>query len=196
MISLLTVSVSACFDTSQHKTNQLTLKDRIGMVIMTKYGVHSDGTVLSTGLENIEFELYKVSDGEDIKLGVTLTTDASDLIKVDGLTDGNYYFKELDPAPGYEFELDESGNPFRKHPFTIDVTKDHGLVQMQVKNVRSEGSFSIEKKVIMSENSNPEDYQDIEFEFKVYINEKIDDPSAVDNTIYPYTLQDGSVHEI
>lgn len=77
------------------------------MVIMTKYGVHSDGPVLSTGLENVEFELYKVSDGEDIKLGMTLATDASGLIKVDGLTGSNYYFNELDPAPGFEFELNE-----------------------------------------------------------------------------------------
>ena len=74
-------------------------------------------------LAGAEFELYKeVTDGDDIKIGETLTTDEDGKITATDLEEGDYYFVEITPPKGYMIVRDENGDPVH---YTFSIGPDN-----------------------------------------------------------------------
>lgn len=84
--------------------------------------VDQDGKLLS----GVEFELYKVVQDKEEKVGDKYTTDANGKIAVNNLEYGNYKFVEIKPLEGYE-KL--------KEPVTFTI-KGSELISLEVKNTK------------------------------------------------------------
>lgn len=92
-----------------------------------------------------DFHLY---DSEGTQVGGIFTADEDGKINVT-LPPGDYYFEEWDPAPWHSFDLDESGVPIKKYPFTVseeDVNSEDP-VKVTAYNPRLIGSLAVTKTV-------------------------------------------------
>ncbi|MBR5796008.1 MAG: hypothetical protein IKY26_07665, partial [Erysipelotrichaceae bacterium] len=93
-------------------------------------------------LANAEFTLY---DSRGYAIGI-YTTNEDGYLKVEGLSEGSYYFIETKAPAGYEAELDEDGTT-KHYPFTIGLNGTTEVVRanITVSNDKKLGSVSLVK---------------------------------------------------
>lgn len=195
-VLLVTTSVSAWNDLTQHKTNTFETLNSNNNVVLTKRGYDTNSTLVDEMLSDAKFELYKVGD-PDIKIGNTYITNEFGEIWVLGLDYGDYYFVEIESPHGYTFDRDDEGEYITKYPFTIVDEETDQPVHVDVVNIRSDSNLEIEKELVNKDGSPLNDYQkELQFTFRVTFGEKINDPNFVDNTDYEYSVNGGTTQTI
>ncbi|MDR1927216.1 MAG: hypothetical protein LBQ33_01085, partial [Oscillospiraceae bacterium] len=189
LFSAVMTGTLAWQDISQHKTNEfrgagdVTLPDR-GSVVLHKYekaavvenpdgenqGEDENGGGAPTPpapLRGVRFALIRRNaDGSETQMGYYLTGNDG-AIQVDGLEPGDYYFLELRPPFGYDYDLDDNGEPVRRYPFTIRAGSQEA-VQVTAYNRRRTGQVHITKTVEnLSGEALSEEQREIAFTFTV-----------------------------
>jgi len=118
-----------------------------GSVELVKYERDLSGNTTDTTIPEAEFHLYKLADNpeqSDTQIGGRYFTDENGKITVNSLQPGNYYFKEITPAPNWIFDKD-GDNTIDTYPFTITVGKTTEVVTAY--NIRLTASLTIIKTV-------------------------------------------------
>lgn len=100
-----------------------------------------DGTLTQTPIPGAAFYLF-TQEGEQI--GGRYVSDENGNILVQ-LPYGSYYFEEIDPSPGYDFDR-ENGEKKTRYPFTITGSQE-GVMTVPVYNVPLQGALTIRKLV-------------------------------------------------
>ena len=101
----------------------------------------ADGTLTEIAVPEAVFSLF-TEDGKQI--GSLYHTDKNGKIKVE-LPPGSYYFEEISPPLGYDFDT-ESGKPKTRYPFKV-TGEEIEAVQVKAYNLRHQGTLSVQKQV-------------------------------------------------
>lgn len=142
----------------------------------------TDGTLTENPLSGVRFYLY-AEDGT--RIGGIYTTDELGKIAV-SLPEGKYFFEEIAPKYGYDYDKNEDGTAITQYWFT--VTKSEEQLVIRVYNVRKTGSLTIEKWVQNADGSElTEDQIAQEFTFKVTFS---------DGGTYSYRIDGGELQSI
>lgn len=192
LITLSSLSaLSAWTDNTQHKSNQFTSSSYTNTVILTKRGINESGNLVSTGIKNVPFDLYKVEENENVWLQRYYTQD-NGVIMIQSLVPGSYYFEEVNPPLGYDYLKDYEGKDITKFPFTIENKEYTEAIYLDIDNVQNDIMLNVSKEVKNSDATEltPEQLEQ-SFIFHVYFGEKIFNPDFKDDTNYTYTI-DGS----
>ena len=148
MVSATMTGTLAWHDYSQHKSNEfwgmgLTQEER-GQAVLEKLDKETNEP-----LQGAVFELYKVAaEGDDTLVG-SFTTGEDGKIRVEGLTEGSYYWLETDPSFGYTYDKDIEGLDIKKYPFELAVGEDGAITPVTVRayNERQKADLTITKRV-------------------------------------------------
>jgi len=135
-------------DFTQSKTNVFRGTIAKTSVTLHKYEMDENGIISAVPVRGAEFELYMLSaDGTDKKIGGTYTTNESGKITVEKLNSGTFKFLETKPGYGYDYVLDDKGNPITKYSFTINADDSLGqaMVEVDAYNRRLTNSLEVEK---------------------------------------------------
>ena len=181
---IMFISLSAWNDTSQHKTNNFNIKGAKGRVVLQKFGRNE--FEVDDVLEDAIFELYRVGDPDE-KIGDIYKTNEFGEIVVNNLSIGDYYFLEVQPPEGYDYDFDDLGI-IKEYPFSI--TEDNLHVLVNAYNIPIAFNLTVEK-IVSNESGIPlSDVQkELDFEFKVFFDSeekffyrKNDDPVEYEYT--------------
>lgn len=181
---IMFISVSAWNDTSQHKTNNFNIKGVKGRVVLQKFGRNE--FEVDDVLEDAIFELYRVGDPDE-KIGNIYKTNEFGEIVVNNLSIGDYYFLEVQPPEGYDYDYDDLGI-IKEYPFSINEDNLHVVVNAY--NIPIAFNLTVEK-IVSNESGVPlSDVQkELDFEFKIYFDSeekffyrKNDDPVEYEYT--------------
>jgi len=150
-------------DFSQSKTN-----DFRGTVGKSSVLLHKKEKDTNNTVANAQFKLFReLSDGSYEQIGGFYTTDSKGQIKVNGLSIGNYYFEEIDPSYGYDFDV-ENNVPITKYHFVITAEDADAIVEVDAYNLREQSALEITKIVEAAEGQTlPVGWENQEFTFTV-----------------------------
>jgi len=144
--SAMITGTLALTDYSQHATNRFEAVNVPYLVQLHKYEKNIHGSETTARVAGAEFYLYKVSEPDDIQIGVRYTTDSAGKIKIDDIDPGDYYF--LETNPGYAYAFDENdGVRIDRYSFTIEKGTENIHV-VHAFNRRISGSLTISKEVV------------------------------------------------
>ncbi len=110
-------------------------------VELVKLEKRADGTATENPIPGAEFFLF-TAGGKQI--GGRYLTDELGKIAVT-LEPGEYYFQETYPSFDYDFDLDDSGQPITRYPFTVREKEDKVLVTAY--NRHALGTLTVTKEV-------------------------------------------------
>lgn len=167
---------------SQTAVNEFTEEPDTIPVELLKLEKRVDGTLTENPLSGVLFYLYK-EDGT--RIGGIYTTDELGKIVV-SLPMGDYYFEEIAPKDGYDYDRNEDGTEIRKYWFTVSEEKEK--IEIHVYNVRKTGTLTIEKWVQNADDSDLTEDQFVqEFSFKVTFS---------DGGTYSYRIDGGELQSV
>ena len=169
---------------SQNANNELREhEERLTEVLLLKLEKQPDGTKTEIPVPGAAFYLF-TEDGT--QLGGRYVTDENGTISV-SLKPGEYYFEESAPAPGFTFDIDETGQRVTRYPFTITGEETETVI-VTAYNIRLQGALSVQKLVENADGSPLTDEQEQqEFVFTVTFS---------DGGAYEYTVDGGEPQEI
>ena len=177
---------------SQSATNADEGENLTFEVILEKFERDVNGGETTTPIPNAQFLLFRVNDDEtSTQIGGIFTTNSNGQISVPGLFPGNYYFYELQPAPGFTFELDEYGNEIRRFPFTIAEGSAGGTVVVRAYNPRLRGNLIITKQVVGDDI--PPHVLEQEFQFRITFSDGGPHTFRINGTGNEYTVYSGDI---
>lgn len=167
---------------NQQTKNELAGTAREMDVELLKLLKQLDGTLTEIPVPDAAFYLF-TEDGKQI--GGRYETDENGRISVQ-LPPGNYYFEEIMPAPGYDFDQ-ENGALKTRYEFTVTGEETDPIV-VRVYNVPLDGRLVVQKWVVNADNTplTPEQ-QDQLFEFTVTFS---------DGGTYSYRVGDGPLQSV
>jgi len=145
-----TFTAVAWSDFTQSKTNVFRGTVAKTAVTLHKYEMNNEGTISAIPVRGAEFELYMLNtDGTDKKIGGTYVTNNSGKITVEKLNSGRFKFVETKPGYGYDYVLDDSGNPITEYSFTVtaDDSLGQAMVEVDAYNRRLTSSLEVKKTV-------------------------------------------------
>jgi len=145
-----TFTTVAWGDFTQSKTNVFKGTVAKTMITLHKYEMNNEGIITPIPVRGAEFELYMLNaDGTHKKIGGTYTTNESGKINVEKLNSGRYVFLETKPSYGYDYVLDDSGNPIKEYNFTITADDSLGQATAEVDayNRRLTSGLEVDKTV-------------------------------------------------
>lgn len=167
---------------NQQTKNELAGTAREIDVELLKLLKQLDGTLTETPLPHASFYLF-TQDGKQI--GGRYETDEHGRISVQ-LPPGNYYFEEIMPAPGYDFDR-ENGAAKTRYEFTVteDATSP---ITVRVYNVPLEGQLVVQKLVVNADDTPlSQEQKDQLFEFTVTFS---------DGGTYSYRVDGGALQTV
>ncbi len=169
---------------SQNANNELREhEERLTEVLLLKLEKQPDGTKTEIPVPGAAFYLF-TEDGT--QLGGRYVTDENGTISV-SLKPGEYYFEESAPAPGFTFDIDETGQRVTRYPFTVTGEETETVI-VTAYNIRLQGALSVQKLVENADGSPLTDEQkQQEFVFTVTFS---------DGGAYEYTVDGGEPQEI
>lgn len=157
-------------DFTQSKTNTFKGTVSSASVLLHKYEKDQGGNIQTTPVANAQFKLFKEqSDGTYKQIGELYLTDAKGQINVKNLGAGKYYFEEINPGYGYNYDKNGS-EPITKYYFVItdEYAQQEATVEVTAYNRRKESSLEIKKIVAVAPGQTlPEEDKNKEFTFTV-----------------------------
>ena len=185
------LAARALDDTTQHKTNAFVGGRDVFSVFLLKYVREDDGSTTELPIPRTEFYLYRqVPGGEPVRVGGSYLADENGQIGAAGLSDGEYFFREVRPAYGYTWDID-GGQNVAEYPFQIGSDTDPDVPQvLRVYNTRLRAPLTIRKLVQGVGGAEPSEAQKlVPFVFTV----EFSDGGSYDYHIGgdSYTLQSG-----
>lgn len=170
MVFLLSAIMTATYaweNYAQHKTNEVSGVPAHIRVVLNKYEKNANGEVTTNTVEGAQFDLYRVTDDGDERIGGIYTSDKNGQIILHDNLRGNFYFLEIMPGYGYTYDSDDNGE-VRKYYFTIDGSESETTVKVTAYNKKINSNLNITKTVQNNDNSSlTEEQQNTEFEFTV-----------------------------
>ena len=171
-----------------HKTNEATGMPILTQVILQKLEKTPDGAATDRIVPGAEFYLYKVGDPDDVQIGGRYVTDQNGQIRLQGLTNGQYFFLETRPGYGFTFDQDEKGDPITRYDFTVTGLEVNNRLTVTAYNRRQLGPLTIGKLVENADGSPLTDAQKaLEFAFTV---------SFSDGGTYAYRIDGGELQTV
>ena len=169
---------------SQNANNELREhEERFTEVRLLKLEKQPDGIETEIPVPGAAFYLF-TADGT--QLGGRYVTGSDGKVSV-SLEPGEYYFEESAPAPGFSFDIDETGQRVTRYPFTITGDETETVI-VTAYNVRLQGRLSVQKLVENADDSPlTEAQQQQEFTFTVVFS---------DGGTYEYAIDGGEPQEI
>ena len=157
-------------------------------VILQKLEKTPDGAATDRIVPGAEFYLYKVGDPDDVQIGGRYVTDQNGQIRLQGLTNGQYFFLETRPGYGFTFDQDEKGDPITRYDFTVTGLEVNNRLTVTAYNRRQLGPLTIGKLVENADGSPLTDAQKaLEFAFTV---------SFSDGGTYAYRIDGGELQTV
>ena len=153
VLLLSTVTATLAFlQSGPHRTGYLSADMRTFAVYLQKYERNASGEMTAAAVENAEFVLFEVKDGERVQHGTDpYLTNEYGRIMVEELPKGEYVFLETNPTYAYDFD-EKDGAPQNTYPFVIDDdTLD--VVYVSVYNQRRTADLTVTKTVKNSDDS-------------------------------------------
>ena len=177
------VGTTYAWDNEQQVLNDLSgEKTKFIDVELLKLEKQPDGTKTEIPISNTEFYLFKE---DNTQIGGRYLTNENGKINL-SLSEGNYYFEEINPSIGYTYDKDEKGNLITKYAFA--VSDDVEIVTVKAYNIRLDSSLVV-KKTIENKNNLPllEMQKKTPFRFKVLFSK---------NGEYTYRIDNGAEKKI
>ncbi|MCL2547025.1 MAG: Cna B-type domain-containing protein [Oscillospiraceae bacterium] len=168
IISALMV-VTLAWTSSQHRLNVLAGGEIERTVTLQKVEVDANGEVVvpNNPVANAVFALYRINDdGTETRIGTKFTTDVDGRIVIPNIEPGNYVWVEISPPRGWDFDIDENGDPITRYYFT--VRQDDVNITVHAFNRRMTGDLTVTKTVENENGGNlTQEQRDQAFEFTV-----------------------------